>query len=424
MLTHMPCAPLDSDHHAAVPVRADSFRTSRVPTPLAPIVPMHLDTDVAVIGGGVAGLTVACQLAAAGQRVTLFEARSRLGGRVVTATAAPLVDTPWLDLGPAWFWPHQQHIRALVAHFGLSVFEQHRAGLAMYDAGDGRAPQPFDASGQTARSYRVVGGMGALVQALVTASQTGPHPVTVHRDAAIRTLTRHDDGVVLNGDGFHCTAGRVIVAAPPRVVARDIKFAPPLADRVVETLRSTVTWMAHAMKCVVTYDAPFWREAGRSGYAISWGGPLQEIHDACVPGHDRPTPDRHPAGYALMGFVAPPTGVAAQGFRAANREERRAAVLSQLVRLFGDRAQRPVDYAEYDWSRETQTCGQDDALPPGAHPEYGHPLFEGGAAGDSWQGRLVWAGADTVADGGGYLDGAVASARRAAATVLALRTAT
>ncbi|WP_411282494.1 flavin monoamine oxidase family protein [Gemmatimonas sp.] len=375
------------------------------------------DTVVAIIGGGVAGLTAAWQLATAGQRVTLFEARSRLGGRVLTAPAAPRTDHPWIDLGPAWFWPHQQHIRGLVAHFGLPVFEQHRNGTAMYDAGDGRAPESFDASGQTDASLRLAGGMAALTRALQQASQTAPQPVAVHLDAAVHTLELRPTGVVINGNGFSGTAGRVIMAVPPRAVARDIAFAPPLSDAMHAALAETVTWMGHAMKCVVTYHAPFWRDLGHSGYAVSWGGPLQEIHDACMP-----PSDHTPAGYALMGFVAPRSNAAARGFRDASPEARRAAVLVQLARLFGEEAHGAVDYAEYDWAHDPLSCGPNDDLPPGAHPEYGHPLFNGDAgdvSGASWNGRLFWAGTETSDIGGGYLDGAVASGLRAAQLVIA-----
>ncbi len=338
---------------------------------------------------------------------------------MLTAPAAPLADVPWIDLGPAWFWPHQQHIRALVAHVGSSVFEQHRDGLAMYDAGDGRAPEPFDASGQSAPSYRVAGGMAALTQALFAATQSAPSPAAVHLDAAVRAITLRDDGIEVSGHGFRCTAQRVVVAAPPRVVARDIAFTPPLVGMVADTLRGTVTWMGHAMKCVATYDRPFWRNAGRSGYAVSWGGPLQEIHDACTP-----SLPHTPAGYALMGFVAPRTAPASRAFREASLEGRRTTVLAQLARLFGPDALHATGYAEYDWTRDPFTCGPNDDVPPAAHPEYDDALFGGapfdGAPTDSsWKGRLVWAGSETSAVGGGYLDGAVASGRRAANAILA-----
>ena len=225
---------------------------------------MTFDTDVAIVGGGLAGLSAACRLAAAGRRVAVLEARSRLGGRMLTAPVAPVEDVPWVDLGPAWFWPHQQYIRALVAQLALPVFEQHRDGLARYEAGAGSAPESFDASGQTAPSYRLVGGMSALTQALHAASQSATTPVTVHLEAAVHTLTRQPSGVHIEGLDLSGTARRVIVAAPPRVVARDIAFAPPLALEMQAALADTVTWMGHAMKCVVTYDTPFWRNAGRS----------------------------------------------------------------------------------------------------------------------------------------------------------------
>jgi len=377
----------------------------------------NLDTDVAIIGGGVAGLTAAWQLAAAGQQVTLFEARSRLGGRVVTAPAAPLVDIPWLDLGPAWFWPHQRDIRALVVHFGLALFEQHRDGLAIYDAGDGRPPDAFDASAQSDRSLRLVGGMSELTRALFAASQTARTPLTVRLDAQVHTLTRLHDGVRIDGHGFSGTAGRVVIAAPPRVVARDIAFAPALPATLQTVLADTVTWMGHAMKCMATYDTPFWRHSGRSGYAVSWGGPLQEIHDACMPPHDGA-----PAAHALMGFVAPRTSAAARAFRDAGVEARRTAVLSQLARLFGDDALNASGYVEYDWAHDSRSCGPRDELPPGEHPAYGHALFNDGLirghVDDAWNGRLVWAGSETSDISGGYLDGAVVSGQRAAHAIL------
>ena len=375
--------------------------------------PKPFDTDVAIVGGGLAGLTAACRLAASGQGVTLFEARSRLGGRMLTTGAMPVAEVPWVDLGPAWFWPHQAHIRALVAQLALPVFEQHLDGLARYEAGAGSPPESFDPPGSADASFRLVGGMSALTRGLHEASQAAPTPVAMHLEAAVRAITVHDDHVVLNGDGVHCTAARVIVAAPPRVVARDITFAPPLSDTVVDTLRGTVTWMGHAMKCVATYDRPFWRDARCSGYAVSWGGPLQEIHDACMPPHDG-----MPADYALMGFVAPRTSAAARAFRDASAEARRATVLAQLARLFGPDALSATGYAEYDWTRDALTCGPNDDVPPTAHPDYDDTLCDGVRADDPWNGRLVWAGAETSAVGGGYLDGAVASGWRAATAIL------
>ena len=58
---------------------------------------------VLVIGAGAAGLAAAGRLAAAGVRVTVLEARDRVGGRIHTTTTWP--DLP-IDLGASWIHGH------------------------------------------------------------------------------------------------------------------------------------------------------------------------------------------------------------------------------------------------------------------------------------------------------------------------------
>ncbi len=370
--------------------------------------------DVVVVGGGLAGLTAAWQLAASGYSVTLLEARDRFGGRVLTLPSSPQPDdAPWLDVGPAWFWPHQQHMQALVAHFGLQAFEQHTSGLATFDKGVGSPPQRFDASAQTGRSLRLVGGMRALTSTLVTAaSNAGSSSASLIAGAHVRSIRRTGHAVEVAGtrDGdpvssFVYSARAVVLAIPPRVLVRDVVFDPALPDSLQSTMRNTTTWMGHSMKCIVSYASPFWRTGGLSGYGVSWTGPLQEIHDASVP-----ATDTMPARHAIMGFVAPGVSAAHAAFREASVAERRERVLAQLSRLFGPQAHTPSGMAELDWSRQPLTAGPDDAQPPAQHPAYGSPDFEALL----WDGRLAWAGAETSAVEGGYLDGAIASGIRAA----------
>jgi monoamine oxidase len=74
--------------------------------------------DVIVVGGGLAGLAAANRLADGGRRVTLLEARDRLGGRVWSATH----DRVAIEFGPEWLDSTGQMAR-LVRESGGQVTE-------------------------------------------------------------------------------------------------------------------------------------------------------------------------------------------------------------------------------------------------------------------------------------------------------------
>jgi monoamine oxidase len=77
------------------------------------------DTDVVVIGAGLAGLRAARDLAEAGQQVVLLEARDRVGGRGWTSRF-PGTDLP-IELGGSWFTVEHAEVRAEVERYGLAV---------------------------------------------------------------------------------------------------------------------------------------------------------------------------------------------------------------------------------------------------------------------------------------------------------------
>lgn len=74
--------------------------------------------EVAVIGAGGAGLTAARELAAAGLRVTVLEARERIGGRAFTDSAS--IGTAW-DRGASWL--HASAVNPWVAYARSNGFE-------------------------------------------------------------------------------------------------------------------------------------------------------------------------------------------------------------------------------------------------------------------------------------------------------------
>ena len=78
---------------------------------------MKSATDVLVIGGGIAGLAAARQLTHAGLRVTLLEARDRLGGRIYTHSTA---DYP-VELGAEFVHGRPEEVLGLSAEAALPI---------------------------------------------------------------------------------------------------------------------------------------------------------------------------------------------------------------------------------------------------------------------------------------------------------------
>lgn len=386
--------------------------------------------DVAIIGGGLCGLALAHSLQARGRDWRLFDARDRLGGRVLTEHAAD--GTP-VDLGATWFWPATQPAMArLVADLGLTTFEQHDDGRVLHLADPNRAPheaalsaqwQPADDPAQPATpgavhggARRVAGGMGAVIDALCRPLPTA----RLRPEHALRGLVDHGDFVELQlrfrDAPYAVHARRVVLALPPRVALESLRFAPGLAPELQAALQATPTWMATAAKAGFSYTHAFWRDEGHSGNA--WvthpQAMLSEVFDASGPADG---PARYP-GAALAGFCALGSAQREQVARA------RALLLdSQMSMLFGPQAGAPALQPQsfwHDWATEPATCSRadlaDEAQPAGGAPQPTHPLL----AEPHWQGRLFFGGSETARHGAGYLEGALAAAGRLRAQLLAV----
>ena len=346
-----------------------------------------METDILIVGGGLAGLRLADMLHSRGQAFHLVEARNRFGGRV----AGEAVGGAQFDTGPAWFWPGQPRIAALIDRFGLRAFEQYTDGLFAYEDASG-AVQHGHGPAAMAGSWRLEGGLSALVAAL---SQAIPARRCSTGDAVV-ALTRQGDGIEATlAQGGTIRAGRVVLTLPPRVAA-GIACAPALPADTVAAMRGVPTWMAGQAKAVAVYETPFWREAGLSGDAMSRRGPLVEIHDAS-PAQGGP--------YALFGFVGVPADARTDA------EALRVAVIAQMGRLFGPRATRPVELLLKDWAADPHTATAEDRAPMYAHPVYGLPPALNGL----WDDTLIFGGTEVAPEFGGYIEGAFAAAEEVAA---------
>jgi len=357
--------------------------------------------SVIVVGAGLAGLTAAHRIRCEGLDVRVLEARRRVGGRTWTVAPDDLAIGSRFDLGATWHWTDQNAVRLLARELGLVPFSQYRDGLALSETALGRRPSVVVVPPAVPGELRLAGGAQDLCLRL--AEQLGPaaiifdSPVTSVVGSRARLAVTVADEDAVDGSVTY-EADFVVIAVPPRLASERIVFHPDLSAARLSAMAATPTAMARALKAVVVYDQPFWRHTGCSGLAFSTIGPLTEVHDGC-------TSDASMA--ALWGFVSPH-----HRFRDVDGATRAALVTDQLVRLFGSAAGQPVGYFERDWSRDAYTA---DALTWSDNGQaYGHPRLSEPAMG----GRLMWAGSETEAIGGGHMEGAVRSGQRAADQVL------
>src|SRR5262249_19984361 len=102
----------------------------------------HGPYDVVVVGAGLAGLTAARRLAAAGAWGVILEARDRVGGRVLNE---PIGNGKIVEAGAQFVGPTQTRILALAAEVGVETFKTYNNGNSLlYYQG---ALTPYPATG-------------------------------------------------------------------------------------------------------------------------------------------------------------------------------------------------------------------------------------------------------------------------------------
>jgi monoamine oxidase len=355
---------------------------------------------VAIVGGGLSGLNAARLIREAGADVQLFEARDRLGGRILTMddTGAPSDDG--FDLGAAWIWPRvQPALAALVGELGLPAFGQTSAGDVVFERMSREPPWRYAGPAQEPQSMRLAGGTAALVRAMARVLPAG----RVHLGSAVTGLSLRPDTVRLtlrDADGSVQTIGAqyVVAAVPPRLLQASIGFTPGLPPGTSALWRETPTWMSSHAKFFAPYRRPFWLEAGYSGTAQSMVGPMLEIHDAT-------TRSGHAALFGFLG-VGP-----AERIRIGERKLTEAC-LAQFARIFGQDGLAPTATLYKDWATDPLTATPEDPTSTG-HPAPAPAWIHG-----PWAARLVLAGSETSPHEAGYLAGAAEASSLAAGELI------
>jgi putrescine oxidase len=444
-----------------------------------------VETDVAVVGAGIAGLTAASALSRAGADVVVLEARDRVGGRTWNTEIGGEAN----ELGGQWVAPYQSALQALLTELEIELFPSFRDGEHVFIDPQGKAhryrghdaplgsasERAFEAadakldalakeldpeapwahpdaaeldsityeawlqrevSDEMARDLLrawLAGGFLAkpahtfsLLQGLWMISGAGgtfelfePEQCLAYRvrggsqlialrlaerlgervalEAPVRELRWSEGRVELDAGPVQARARAAIVAVPPNL-AGGIRFQPALPAwrlRLEQGLsQGSVT------KVLAVYEQPFWREEGLSGQGFAPYQLVRELYDNSPPSAS--------AG-VLCTFLA---GEFAERVGRMEPGARREAVLEGMASYVGDRARRPVDFIETEWSGEEWTRGA-----------YGTSFGVGGLSrfGEDLRrpiGPIHWACTDIAGVGHIHMEGATRSGARAAEACL------
>ena len=237
-----------------------------------------------------------------------------------------------------------------------------------------------------AQERRFVTGAQSLCQRL--ADQLGAR---VRLEHPIHAVQQDANGVLVHTKKGSFQARRAILALPPALLGK-IEISPDLST--ARQLIHTQMPMGSVIKCIVSYDRPFWRQAGYSGEALSTNGLVRATFDDC-------SADGSHA--ALVAFVV---GDRAKELTRVPQEERRKLVLSDLGRLHGPAAHRPVEYTDKDWLTDEWSGGCYVGL---MGPSF---LTQAAYALRTPHGLVHFAGTETATHHMGYLEGALESAER------------
>jgi monoamine oxidase len=220
------------------------------------------------------------------------------------------------------------------------------------------------------------------------------------KESYIQIETKDDD----NSKVFK--AKHVVIAVPPKLIAKHITFDPPLSSTRQHAMVTSHTWMAGVTKVSLVYQTAFWKDATptepiRTNMGLPTHlGPAFQVYDAS-------TKDGSVAAITFFALVE------------SDMDDNQLAMLvtSQLAQVW--------EYLEYDkehldqlqksyinvhvkrWPLEKYIS--EDPNPHQIHP---HPHPVTALATSEWDGKLLFAGSESDLESPGVMEGAIGAALR------------
>lgn len=345
------------------------------------------ECDIAIIGAGLTGLTLAYFLKDRGLSVHVIEARERLGGRINTVRYDDLAPQ---EMGATWLGKKHVALCELLEGLGLGIFEQRLGETAIYESISTSPPQLVKLPPNDAPSYRIQQGSSILINTLAEKVNSA---CQIHTQQPVSDIEERGNGVLVTTPNYVFQASTVVSTLPPYLLLSSISISPGLPAETQDVMRLTHTWMGDSIKISFAYKSPFWRAKDLSGTIFSNIGPIPEMYDHAD------FEDQH---YALKGFLN-------GAYFSLTKEERIELALQQLRKYYGDQANEYIAYEEKVWRNDGFTFlpYESHVMP---HQNNGHPIFQQPYFG----GKLFIAGTETATQYPGYMEGAVGSARHVA----------
>jgi len=442
------------------------------------------DKRVTIIGAGLAGLSAAYDLQRAGWRVTVLEARERVGGRVysvrsfsnglVAEAGGEFIEDSHsrmlalakqfdLKLGRVGSWQGQEgdwgsfdgksgpmsdariwgtnlhseirKIWAALARLGKHVADPNQPQAAReaerldrqstaewLNALDAhplakkdfiqhirseytteperhslldlaRNAAMYYSTPERGTNWRVVGGNDLVPRALADALPD------VRLNSVVTSINALDDGVIVahkTGKSSRTISSAFAILAVPLTTARLIRFDPPL-PAAHQRMMAEVSY-GNVTKVMIQYRTRFWNEKG-------WNGRLATDAPIVYTWHATSHIDSRDGILTVYTGGGPGAKLAAL-----TNEERIRVAVAEVEKVFPGSSDLIEHTATVAWPNEPFTRGSYMALAPGEVTAHWRTLFEPA-------GRLFFAGEHATAYQG-YMEGAVESGQRAAATII------